>query len=250
MSRVAIIGGSGVARLGEMTVRHRKLQRTPYGEPSGPFVHVDMGGQPAVLLARHGFGHTIPPHRVNYRANIWALRELGVDHVVAIATVGGITAKFGTGVLALPHQLIDYTHSRSNTFFDGEGGPLLHTDFTEPYCEPLRQQLLDAARQAQVSLVPQAVYAATQGPRFETAAEINRLERDGADVVGMTGMPEAVLARELKLCYASIAVVVNPAAGRSVGPISMNEIDSALSDGMARVRCLLESALGLLGAEE
>jgi 5'-methylthioadenosine phosphorylase len=194
------------------------------------------------FLARHGYGHTIPPHEVNYRANIWALREEGAAEIVSVASVGGIRADLGPGTLVIPHQIIDYTWGRRSTFFEGGDVPVSHVDFTRPYSEPLRQKLLAAARASGEPLLDGAVYAATQGPRLETAAEIDRLERDGADVVGMTGMPEAALARELDLPYATIAVVVNHAAGRgeSRTGIRLERIEQMLHSTIGRARRIVE----------
>jgi len=170
--------------------------RTPYGEPSAPLTFGAIRGAPVVFLARHGDGHTIPPHQVNYRANLWALKEQGAREVVSVASVGGIRKNLGPGKIVVPHQILDYTWGRASTFFEGDAA-VKHVDFTEPYNAALRARLLAAARKSGEKAGGRAVYAATQGPRLESAAEIDRLERDGADIVGMTGMPEASLAREL-----------------------------------------------------
>ncbi|MDA8419786.1 MAG: S-methyl-5'-thioinosine phosphorylase [Pseudomonadota bacterium] len=243
MTRVAIIGGSGLTALRNLEITRREVMRTPYGEPSAPLVHGRIGGQEAVFMPRHGHGHTIPPHAVNYRANIWALKEAGATHVIAVNAVGAIVGSLVPGSLAFPDQIIDYTYGREHTFFGNDQKPVTHTDFTFPYCEALRQVLIVTARESGLAAADQATYAATQGPRFETIAEINRLERDGAHIVGMTGMPEAALARELALCYASIAVIANPAAGRAEGVISLRQIEAALDAGMDQVRALLERAI-------
>jgi 5'-methylthioadenosine phosphorylase len=239
---LAIIGGSGLTQLSSLEVTFRKAARTPYGEPSGALTFGKLRGRDVAFLARHGYGHTIPPHEVNYRANIWALREEGATEVVSVASVGGIRADLGPGTLVVPHQIIDYTWGRRSTFFEGGDVPVSHVDFTAPYSEPLRQKLLAAARACGEPLLDGAVYAATQGPRLETAAEIDRLERDGADVVGMTGMPEAALARELDLPYAAIAVVVNHAAGRgeSRTGIRLERIEQMLHATIARARRIVE----------
>ncbi|MHB8346728.1 MAG: S-methyl-5'-thioinosine phosphorylase [Acidiferrobacterales bacterium] len=246
MTLVAIIGGSGLTALKNLEITRREMMRTPYGEPSAPLIHGRIGGQSAVFLPRHGHGHTIPPHAVNYRANIWALKEIGATHVIAVNAVGAIDPVLASGSLVFPDQIIDYTYGREHTFFGNDQKPVTHTDFTYPYCEALRQVLIEAARDGGFEAAAHATYAATQGPRFETVAEINRLERDGAHIVGMTGMPEAGLARELALCYASIAVVANPAAGRAAGIISLKEIEQALDTGMGKARALLERAIPLL----
>ena len=246
MAELAIIGGTGLTTLDNLVISHRQAVSTPYGEPSAPLVHGRLENADVVFLARHGAAHTIPPHRVNYRANLWALREAGVQNVVAVAAVGGIREDMQAGRLAFPDQLIDYTDSRRHTYFEDDLDQVTHIDFTEPYCAQLRQVLIDTARRLALGAAEDGTYAATQGPRLETAAEIDRLERDGCSMVGMTGMPEAALARELALCYASCAVVANRAAGRGAGTISMTDIEANLVSGMADVRRLLETVIPLV----
>jgi 5'-methylthioinosine phosphorylase len=243
MSKLAIIGGTGLTELEGLEITHRQMLHTPYGETSSPIIHGTYCGKAVIFLARHGARHTIPPHKVNYRANIWSLKELGVKTVIAVAAVGGIHPDMQPMDLVIPHQLIDYTWSREHTFFAEDLSHVTHIDFTHPYCDSLRSQLLTAAQQVDFKVHPQGVYGATQGPRLETAAEINRMERDGCDIVGMTGMPEAALARELALCYATCAVVVNPAAGRGAAPITMAEIEANLTEGIRQVRQLLAEAI-------
>jgi 5'-methylthioadenosine phosphorylase len=239
---LGIIGGTGLTQLANLEITHRQVARTPYGEPSGALTFGRIRGQEVIFLARHGYGHTIPPHAVNYRANLWALKEHGVDRVVSVATVGGIHPDLIPGTLAIPNQIIDYTHGRAATYFVETDKPVTHLDFTLPYCDAMRAALLQAAASTGINLRDGGVYAAVQGPRLETAAEINRMERDGADMVGMTGMPEAYLARELELCYAAVGAVVNHAAGRgpSADGIQMEEIQSVLGEVMIQVRHLLE----------
>ncbi len=238
---LAIIGGSGLTRLSTLAVAHREVVRTPYGDPSSTLLFGQVAGGDAVFLARHGHGHTIPPHRVNYRANIWALKEKGARSIVAVASVGGI-CDCSPGDLVLPHQLVDYTSGREMTYFDGGEGKVGHVDFTHPYSPELRVKCLSAAAAAGLSLRDGGVYGAVNGPRLETAAEIDRLARDGATLVGMTGMPEAALAREAGLPYAAICVVVNHAAGRgdSARQISMEGISQVLETAMDKVRTLLD----------
>lgn len=243
MSRVlAIIGGSGLSRLGNMAVTRRRVARTPYGEPSGALTFGRIANCDVVFLARHGYGHTVAPHEVNYRANLWALKDAGALQVISVASVGGIRPEFSPGKLAVPHQIIDYTWGRPSTYFEGPGAPVNHIDFTEPYSPPLRERVLVAARAAGEPVIDRGVYAATQGPRLETAAEIDRLDRDGADLVGMTGMPEAALAREISLDYAAIAVVANYAAGRSESEhaVPLDRIGAVLEEAMGRVRRVIE----------
>jgi len=239
---LAIIGGSGLSKLGNMEVTRRKVARTPYGEPSGALTFGQIGGRDVVFLARHGYGHTIAPHEVNYRANLWALKEAGALEVVSVASVGSI-ADHAPGTLVVPHQIIDYTWGRHATYYEGSGTPVHHIDFTEPYSRAMRTRILKAAADCKEPVVDGGVYAATQGPRLETAAEIERLARDGADLVGMTGMPEAALAREISLEYAAIAVVANYAAGRgdSRRAIPLDKIEAVLEEAMVRVRRIIET---------
>ena len=238
---LAVVGGSGLSQLANLERCQRKLARTPFGEPSGPLIIGRLQGRELVFLARHGDGHRIAPHQINYRANLWALKEMGVERVVSVAAVGGIRADLTPGTLLVPDQILDYTWGRAVSFFEGSEARVMHIDFTEPYAAPERTRILAAAAACGETIVDGGVYAATQGPRLETAAEIRRLERDGADVVGMTGMPEAALARELELAYAAIAVVANYAAGRgeSLRAISLEQIDAVLEQAMGRVRKII-----------
>ncbi|WP_442770761.1 S-methyl-5'-thioinosine phosphorylase [Zoogloea ramigera] len=239
---LAIIGGSGLTQLANLNVIRREVVRTPYGEPSGALTFGQLCEHPVVFLARHGYGHTIPPHRVIYQANLWAQKEAAVEIIISVASVGGIRADMCPGTLVVPDQIIDYTWGRKNTFHEGTDEPVVHTDSTAPYDAAVRRRILAAAAAAGEKVFDGAVYAATQGPRLETAAEINRLERDGADVVGMTGMPEAALARELGIPYAAINVVANYAAGRadSSQRICFDSIETVLHEAMGRARKVLD----------
>jgi len=239
---LAIIGGTGLTQLANLETTHRQVVRTPYGEASGPLTFGKLNGHDVIFLARHGYGHTIPPHAVNYQANIWALQSQGASKVISVASVGGIRADLVPGALAVPKQLLDYTYGRKHTYFDGPDQPVTHVDFTHPYCNILRGRLLESAGAIGQPIVDGGVYATTQGPRLESAAEIDKLERDGADMVGMTGMPEAGLARELGMRYAAVAVVVNYAAGRgeSSEGIHMDQINAVLRSSMIKVRALLQ----------
>ena len=192
---------------------------TAFGAPSAHVHRLSIGEQSVFSIARHGDRHTIPPHMINYRANVLALRQLGADAIIGLNTVGVITNIAAPGTIAVPDQLLDYTWGRGHTLYEAPRKGVEHIDFTEPFAPELRQALLDAAARAGVECCDGGVYATTQGPRLETAAEVDRLERDGADFIGMTAMPEASIAREAGLAYACIALVVNPAAGRSDVPI-------------------------------
>jgi 5'-methylthioadenosine phosphorylase/5'-methylthioinosine phosphorylase len=239
MGLLAIIGGSGFEHFAPLHVVDTQPVDTPYGAASAPVVHGRLAGTSILFLPRHGAGHRLPPHRINYRANLWALHACGARQVVGLAAVGGITPGFGPRAFAVPDQLIDYSYGREPSFHDGGSPGLDHIDFTEPYCPELRLSLLRACVAARVAAASTATYGVTQGPRLETAAEIARLERDGCDVVGMTGMPEAALARELGLCYASLAFVVNWAAGKGEGAITMAEIAGHLGHCAAQVEGIL-----------
>ena len=239
---LGIIGGTGLTQLANLEITHRQVIRTPYGEPSGALTFGNINCHQVVFLARHGYGHTIPPHLVNYRANLWALHSQGVREVVSVATVGGIPETLAPGSIVIPDQIIDYTHSRKCTYHDGIDKTVTHIDFTEPYAQNLRALCMRAASEAGEVFVDGGTYAAVQGPRLETAAEINRLDRDGATMVGMTGMPEAALARELGVDYAAVCVVANYAAGRgnSAHGIRYDEIQSVVSNTMGRVHNIIE----------
>lgn len=249
MSKIAIIGGSGLTSLKGLEIQHRQIIHTPFGLPSAPLVHGLYSNKPVVFLPRHGNGHTIPPHQINYRANIWTLHHLGIKKVIAIAAVGSLNSNMRPTDLVIPHQLVDYTSGRKHTFYEKGPGPYAsqveHVDFTTPYCSDLRHDLIESAKRSLLTVHDGGVYGVTQGPRLETAAEIDRLARDGCDLVGMTGMPEAALARELGLCYATCAVVANPAAGRGMGAITMEEIQRNLKQGIGHVGKLLETLLRL-----
>jgi 5'-methylthioinosine phosphorylase len=239
---LAIIGGMGLTQLANLEITQRQVMRTPYGEASGALTFGTIRQHEVVFLARHGYGHTIPPHKVNYRANMWALREVGARRVASVASVGGIRADFTPGVIVIPDQIIDYTYGRDFTYFDGQERSVMHIDFTHPYAESMRLKILEAAQRSGITCRDGGVYAAVQGPRLETSAEVNRMQSDGADMVGMTGMPEAILARELSLDYATIAVVVNDAAGRrsSKDGVHLETVAAVIPPLMDKVRSLIE----------
>jgi len=249
MAELAIIGGSGLTRLEVLQETGRQAVDTPFGKPSAPLILGSLDGHSVVFLPRHGDKHTIPPHKVNYRANIWALKQLGVRRIVGIAAVGGIGPDSKPGTIAIPDQIIDYTSGRKHTYFDEGLAHVTHVDFTQPYCEELRCLLMVASSAAGVAVTTGGTYGVTQGPRLETAMEINRMARDGCGLVGMTGMPEAALARELEVCYACCSVVANWAAGRGAGPITMQEIEKNLSTGMKGVIRLLSRLVADIAAD-
>jgi 5'-methylthioinosine phosphorylase len=235
---IAIIGGSGLTQLANLSITHRQIVRTPYGEPSGPLTLGTIAGREVAFLARHGYGHTLAPHEINYRANLWSLHAKGVKRVLAICTVGGIGPAVTSGSISVPDQIIDYTWGRRSTFFEGSEQPVTHIDFTHPFDPETRAMALAAARDAGVEVVDGGTYGASQGPRLETKAEIDRMDRDGATMVGMTLMPEAALARELQLPYAALAVCVNAAAGRgeSLERVALDDIARIIDVSMEKVR--------------
>ncbi|BAP13937.1 MAG: 5'-methylthioadenosine phosphorylase [Alcanivorax borkumensis] len=236
---LAFIGGTGLTRMDNLRIIDSHTPETRFGAASAPVVEGALNGQRVLFLARHGDPHLLLPHQVNYRANLAALKAAGATAIVATNAVGGITAQAPTGALVLPDQIIDYTYGREMTLFDNLSEPLVHVDFSWPFDVTLRNALKARLGAADLHWNDGGCYGATQGPRLETAAEIDRLERDGCDIVGMTGMPEAVLARELELPYAMLSLVVNPAAGKSSHEITMAEIDAVIHDGMANVRQVL-----------
>lgn len=241
MSRLAIIGGTGLSQLADLKFLRSEQLTTPYGAPSAPFVIGELNGKEAIFLARHGNPHSIAPHKINYCANIWGLKHLGVQNIIAVAAVGGITPEMAPAHIAIPDQIIDYSYGRKHTFFEDENDPVTHIDFSYPYHQALRSALIHAATVAGIHISPIGTYGCTQGPRLETAAEIKRMEQDGCDLVGMTGMPEAVLAKELGLNYASVNVIANWAAGKMAGEITMAEIEQNLHKGMANAAFLLKA---------
>ncbi len=236
--RYAVIAGSGFQSLAEDANAHHPT--TEFGNPSSPVRELVIGNRTVMLLSRHGEGHVIPPHRINYRANAAALKSLGVERIIALNTVGVISAGQHPGEVAIPDQVIDYTYGRDHSIYDGESDSLDHIEFTEPFTEDLRQELLSAARNSEVDVHEGGVYAVMQGPRLETTAEVNRLERDGADYIGMTAMPEAALARELDMEYACLSLIVNYAAGRGQKAIHA-DIEESTATAREKAMKILEA---------
>ena len=244
---LAIVGGTGLYKFPGLENAERHDVVTPFGQPSDAVVTGTLAGRRVAFLARHGEGHSLAPHRVNYRANVFALHQLGARRAIGVNAVGGIRADMGPRVLAVPDQIIDYTHGRFDSFCDVEGAKVEHIDFTEPYSAVLRAALLAAAKRAGIDAVDGGCYGATQGPRLETRAEIARLRRDGCDLVGMTGMPEAALMRELGIEYACLALVANWAAGcpasGAAAEISLPEIFANLEAATAKVPPIIQALL-------
>ncbi|PCJ17963.1 MAG: 5'-methylthioadenosine phosphorylase [Gammaproteobacteria bacterium] len=244
--QVAVIGGSGLTALDSFLEVATHQVDTPYGATSAPIVEGILADKRIYFLARHGSNHTLAPHKINYRANLWALHQLGVRQIVSTNAVGGITAGYDAQAIVVPDQLIDYTYKREHSFCGDESFNIPHIDFTHPFCNVLRGRIINAANSLDLDIVASGVYGCTEGPRLESAAEIVRLERDGCDLVGMTCMPEASLARELDMSYASICLVVNKAAGKSDELISMKEIEAILNDSMSKVFELLQAIVPTL----
>ena len=258
MTNLAIIGGSGFGALAHLEQETQQLVDTPYGKPSGSIVLGYLGEQLVVFISRHGQNHHLPPHQINYRANIWALQQIGVEKIVAVNSVGGIHPSMGPTHICIPDQLIDYTWGREHTFVPNDSnriksvgmlessnrlGSVTHIDFTDPFSNRLRTILIEHLKTMNFPFSPSGVYGCTQGPRLETAAEIKRLQRDGCDLVGMTAMPEAALAKELGIDYACVCLVVNWAAGVTTEKITMAEIQAAITIGFERVNTLFRKSL-------
>lgn len=249
---LAIIGGSGFDKLPNFDITEQREVSTPYGKPSAPISFGKYNGSEIVFLPRHGDDHSIAPHKINYRANMYGLKDAGVTEIIGLAVVGGINPDYPVRSIVVPHQIIDYTTDREHTFYDGEHATNTHVDntvkhikFTEPYDHGLRVRLVQAARQASIRVNTRGVYAATQGPRLESAAEIDRLQRDGAEIVGMTAMPEAALARELNIIYAALTPVVNAAAGRGDQELATEKIYENLAATVGDVLAILEQFVSL-----
>ncbi|MCW8831079.1 MAG: S-methyl-5'-thioinosine phosphorylase [Gammaproteobacteria bacterium] len=244
MIKVAIIGGTGLDQLSALENLRTEQVDTPYGKTSNALNIGSLNGNEVIFLPRHGEHHDIAPHNINYRANLWALKEQGATHIIAVNAVGGITEKMSPEKIIFPDQIIDYTHSREHTFSDENADTVLHIDFTQPYSSLIRGVLRSTAVDMAIDFEGEAVYGAAQGPRLETAAEINRMQQDGCDIVGMTGMPEASLARELGIEYACCALVVNWAAGKGENKyITMDIIEQHMQNGMVHASKLISNAL-------
>jgi len=240
MNKIAIIGGTGLTSLTGVEITETREVDTPFGSPSSALSFGHFGGKEIIFLPRHGNPHAIPPHKINYRANIYALKENGIENIIAVNAVGGITSEMYPERIVIPEQIIDYTYGRNHTFYEDKLDEVTHIDFTKPYNVTLRKQLLGVNAISDLNAFVGSVYAATQGPRLETAAEIDKLEKDGCDIVGMTGMPEAALARELDINYVCLALVVNWAAGKTDEEITMAVIEKHLEQGIGKIKLVLE----------
>jgi len=245
---LGVIGGTGLDEYDDAVVTQHESMDTPYGKPSSLINRIEIEGKVFYFLARHGSQHQFPPHQVNYRANIHALYKLGCNEILAVNAVGGIADFAGPGKIIIPDQIIDYSYGREHTFYTHRSGEVKHIDFSYPYDPSFSERLYVLAKQQQISLHIGSTYACTQGPRLETAAEIRRLANDGCDVVGMTAMPEAALARERDVPYAALCVVANWAAGISNEEITMPSIERELQTGMLQVKKLIRAYIGASSA--
>jgi 5'-methylthioadenosine phosphorylase len=252
MTKIGIIGGSGIYRLHGLKLIDELSIETPYGKPSSNYSIMQSETSQFVFLNRHGIDHDTPPHKINYRANIWGFKEIGVKNIIALCAVGGINKSFVPGDIVFPDQIIDVTSNRSQTYYDVE--PLYHVDFTIPFCPALRDCFIRAASEISQFVYKSGTYICTNGPRLESSAEIKYYSIIGADMVGMTGMPEAVLARELELCYASCAIITNYAAGIKEQPLTVNEVITTMKQSEVKLNALIERILilveGLLTGDE
>ncbi len=245
--RIGLIGGSGIYEIRGFMLKGIRRIKTPYGSPSDSYTIGTIGNREIVFLPRHGKGHKIPPHKINYCANIWGFKKLGVERIISISAVGGIKRGLKPGDIVLLDQIIDMTKRRESTFYSDD--EVVHIDFTEPYCPEMRKAFLKAGKKAGVKLINGGTYVAVEGPRLETASEIRGFRRLGADVVGMTGMPEASLAREVEICYSGISVVANYAAGISKKKLTVSEVMEAMKEATDRIKALLAEVIPLIPEE-
>jgi 5'-methylthioadenosine phosphorylase len=245
---IGIIGGSGLYEIEGFVLREKKKVSTPYGAPSDYYLIGELSGRDVVFFTRHGSEHNIPPHMINYRANIWGFKELGVNRIISLGATGGIGHEMKPGTIIVLDQIIDMTKDRDITFYDGKGS-VVHIDFTEPYCPELRESILRAGEKSGLSLKKSGTYVCVNGPRLESKAEIRFFSRIGADVVGMTAMPEASLARETALCYAGISVVTNYAAGITGKKLTTTEVKEIMKETAKSLRELLKETFYLIPAE-
>lgn len=247
MVKIGIIAGSGFYNIGDAHVVKKRGMSTPFGEPSDVHTIFAIGNKEVAFLPRHGSSHHIPPHKVNYRANLWGLHELGVERILSIGAVGGIKRVFKPGTIVIPDQVIDMTCGRMSSFYDGPD--VIHIDFTEPYCPAMRKVLLQAGTRMGIPLINGGTYVCTNGPRLETSAEIKVFKMMGGDLVGMTGMPEAALAKELELCFTSINVVTNPAAGMGRSRLTTTEVVHTMQQTGKDLKRLIKIFLSLIPEE-
>jgi len=242
---IGIIGGSGLYEMEDVVSKGIKSVVTPFGTPSDLYRICEICGRDIIFLPRHGSKHNIPPHRINYRANIWGFKELGAKRVISISATGGVNPEYEPGTLVVPDQIIDMTADRDMTFFEGEGG-VFHVDLTDPYCPELRESIIASGKKSGMALKKSGTYICTNGPRLETRAEIKSFSQIGADIVGMTAMPEAALAREAELCYAGISVVTNYAAGLKEERLTATEVLEKMGKATLLLKELLKEVFDMI----
>jgi 5'-methylthioadenosine phosphorylase len=241
MPIIGVIGGSGLYDIPGLEITDSAKLSSPYGEPSDVYRIGRLSGKEVAFLPRHGSMHHIQPHKINYRANIWGFRELGVKKIISVGASGGISGRMKPGLITLPDQIIDMTSGRPSTFYDEE--EVIHVDFTEPFCRDLRNYLIRAAEQSKVGVGESGLYVCVNGPRLETAAEIKTFSLWGADMVGMTAMPEASLARELEICFAGISVITNYAAGITNRRLTTTEVVETMQAASEEIKLLLKTLI-------
>jgi 5'-methylthioadenosine phosphorylase len=247
MAKIGVIGGSGLYDIPGLTIREYKKITTPFGDPSDTYIIGEFFDKEIVFLPRHGLKHRIPPHKINYRANIWGFKEIGVERIISIGAVGGINPEMKPGMFVVPDQIIDMTKKRASTFYDRD--EVVHIDFTDPYCPELRESLIKAGEKLGVELKGSGTYVCMDGPRLETRAEIKIFFSMGIDVVGMTAMPEASLAKEVELCLASVSVVTNYAAGITGKKLTTTEVVEMMKGTTKQVENLLKETFHLIPIE-
>jgi 5'-methylthioadenosine phosphorylase len=245
MKKIGVIGGSGLYKIKDLIIKKTKKVNTPYGSPSGPYMIGQIKNTEVFFLPRHGEKHDRPPHMINYKANIWGFKTLGIDRIISISATGGIKKGLKPGDIVLLDQIVDMTKNRKSTFYDGKEG-VVHVDFTYPFCSEMRKIILKAGKSTGISLKNKGTYVAVEGPRLETAAEIMAFSKLGCDVVGMTGMPEASLAHELEICYAGISIVANYAAGISKKKLTTTEVMEAMGATTEKIKKLLKEIFTII----
>jgi 5'-methylthioadenosine phosphorylase len=248
MTKIGVIGGSGLYEIKGLTIKKKKSISTPFGRPSDNYFIGMIGDSEVVFLPRHGSRHNIPPHMINYRANIWGFKKLGVKRIISVSASGGIKRGMKPGDIVVLDQVLDMTRNRKSTFYDGKNG-VVHIDFTEPFCPELRKVLLKAGKRIKVPAKDGGTYVAVEGPRLETANEIKGFRILGGDLVGMTGMPEASLAREVEICYSGLSVVANYAAGISKNKLTVSEVMETMGDATEKIKLLLKESFRLIPEE-
>jgi 5'-methylthioadenosine phosphorylase len=247
MPKIGVIGGSGLHDIPGLTIREQRKVTTPFGDPSDDYLIGEFSGKEIIFLPRHGLKHQIPPHKINYRANIWGFKDLSAERILSVSSVGGITPELKPGMFIVPDQIVDMTRSRVSTFYDGN--EVVHIDFTEPYCPELREALLRGGKKTGVELKKSGTYICMDGPRLETGAEIKIILNMGIDVVGMTAMPEASLAREAELCFAGVAIVTNYAAGITGKKLTATEVIEVMKEASKHLWDLLKETFHFIPSE-